>query len=541
MINRDAAAAKTINCSLSNLPGSVAGLSMYRTSSTENCVDAGQVAVSAGSFSGVLPAYSITTFTGAMGTQKGALQFTSADWSSFENGAYGTNPLIIAVTRTGGSSGAVSVNFTTSNGTATAGSDYTAVSGTLNWADGDVTNKTFAVSILNDAICEGNETINLTLSSPTGGATPGTPSEAVLTIVERAGVLQYSAANFSVNENSGTATVSVKRSDGSAGAVSVDYRTIDRTATAGSDYTAVSGTLSWADGDTANKTFTVPVLDDAVYEGEETVTLAISNPTGGARLGSVYPGPMITMVDNDPAPPAGALLFGAPVYYDGRYRVMESGGSFQPNLSPVTIAVQRVGGSVGAVSVNYATGNGTATAGSDYTAVSGTLSWADGDTVSKTFTVSTLDDAVYEGDETVNLTLSNPTGGAALVPDRSADVLIIMENDTTHIVVSSQFSADKEDIAPFLTAYPSPFNPVVNFAFSAGRQGLLPSSAVKLRIYDLRGVLIKELSPKSSGQGVCRLTWDGRDCNGRPLSSQIFVVRLTAGRQVVTGKVIMMK
>lgn len=78
--------------------------------------------------------------------------------------------------------------------------------------------------------------------------------------------------------------------------------------------------------------------------------------------------------------------------------------------------------------MSYATSNGTATAGSDYTAMSGTLSWADGDTSNKTFYIPLLDDSSYEGDETVNLTLSNPTGLAILGSPSSA-VLTITEND----------------------------------------------------------------------------------------------------------------
>src|SRR5262249_18833271 len=87
----------------------------------------------------------------------------------------------ITVTRTGGSNVPVSVNYATSNGTATAGADYTAVSGTLTFGIGD-TSKTFTVPIINDTLVEGNETVNLTLSSPTSGATLGGQATAVLTI-----------------------------------------------------------------------------------------------------------------------------------------------------------------------------------------------------------------------------------------------------------------------------------------------------------------------------------------------------------------------
>jgi PKD repeat protein len=100
------------------------------------------------------------------------------------------------------------------------------------------------------------------------------------------GTLQFSQASLSTVENGGDLTVAVSRTTGSLGAVTVDYATSDGTATAGQDYTASSGTLSWADGDTADKTFIVPILDDALSESSETINLTLSNITGGAILGS---------------------------------------------------------------------------------------------------------------------------------------------------------------------------------------------------------------------------------------------------------------
>jgi DNA/RNA endonuclease G (NUC1) len=115
------------------------------------------------------------------------------------------------------------------------------------------------------------------------------------------GALQFSAATYSVAENGGSATITVSRTGGSDGAVSVNYATSNGTATSGSDYTATSGTLNFASGDAANKTFTVPVIDDVIYEGNETVNLALSSPTGGATLGS-QSSAVLTIVENDPQP-----------------------------------------------------------------------------------------------------------------------------------------------------------------------------------------------------------------------------------------------
>ncbi len=99
-------------------------------------------------------------------TPPGTLQFSAATYSVDEGGT----TAIITVTRTGGSNGGASVDYATSDGTATEGDDYTAASDTLNWADGDANSKTFTVSITDDLVVEDNEIVNLTLSNPTGCA-----------------------------------------------------------------------------------------------------------------------------------------------------------------------------------------------------------------------------------------------------------------------------------------------------------------------------------------------------------------------------------
>ena len=99
------------------------------------------------------------------------------------------------------------------------------------------------------------------------------------------GSLQLSAASSSVDENAGSVMITVTRSNGSNGAVTVDFATSDGTATAGTDYSATSGTLAFAEGE-VTKTFAIPILDDRQAEGNETVNITLSNPTGGANLGS---------------------------------------------------------------------------------------------------------------------------------------------------------------------------------------------------------------------------------------------------------------
>ena len=117
------------------------------------------------------------------------------------------------------------------------------------------------------------------------------------------------------------------------------------------------------------------------------------------------------ITEDDPPPPAGSLQFSA-----AAFSVAEGGAN-------VTVSVTRSGGGAGAVTVDYASSNGSARAGTDYAAMAGTLSFADG-VVSQSFSASILDDSLFEGDETFNLNLSNVTGGASLGTPATASVTI---------------------------------------------------------------------------------------------------------------------
>lgn len=100
------------------------------------------------------------------------------------------------------------------------------------------------------------------------------------------GSLSFSQAAYSAQDTAGNATITVQRTGGSSGAVGVHYATASGTAVSGTNYQPASGTLSWADGDSSAKTFHVAVLNDGKADGNHTVDLALSSPTGGAALGS---------------------------------------------------------------------------------------------------------------------------------------------------------------------------------------------------------------------------------------------------------------
>jgi len=181
----------------------------------------------------------------------------------------------------------------------------------------------------------------------------------------------------------------------------------------GQDFTAATATLTLANGE-ISKAFAISILDDLVYEGDETFTVSLQNPTGGAVLDAPSTA-TVTINENDSPPSAGSLqLSGA------TYSVGEAAGD-------VTVTVTRTGGSAGTVSTDYATSNGTAMAGTDYTASSGTLTFADG-VLSQSVTISIIDDMSFEGDEMFSVTLSNPSVGSSLGTPITANVTI-NEND----------------------------------------------------------------------------------------------------------------
>jgi hypothetical protein len=228
----------------------------------------------------------------------GSFEFTDVRYDVNETGNYAT----VTVRRENGASGAATVDYATSDGSATAPADYADTSGTLSFADGE-TQKTFTVPVVWDGQAEGTETVNLTLSNPSGQSELGDNSAAAIHIADdgASGPLKLTATSYDVNEADGLVTITVTRSGGSLGGpVTVDYATADGTATAGSDYTATSGTLTYGPGE-ASKSFTVPVAQDSGYEGDETFQVLLSNATGGANLGAPA-GATVTIADDDPAP-----------------------------------------------------------------------------------------------------------------------------------------------------------------------------------------------------------------------------------------------
>lgn len=269
---------KTIDVTLANPTGGAVLGSPAKLTIT---VLAGSVtgSSSSGTSSGIASSSSATV-QGA-----GLLGFNASAFAVREN----AGTVTITVSRTGGSTGAVGVNYATSNGSASEGSHYRATTGTLSFAAGE-TSKSFTIPVIDNGEIGGNKTVNLSLTSVTGGAGISVPT-AVLTIIDEeaisstgSGVLIFNPNTYNVTEGVGSVAVTVVRQFNFANTVTVSYNTTDGSAVAGSDYTNTNGTFTFLPGESA-KVISVPILRDEASEGPEYLSVLLTNPTG-AGLGA---------------------------------------------------------------------------------------------------------------------------------------------------------------------------------------------------------------------------------------------------------------
>jgi Ca2+-binding RTX toxin-like protein len=356
-----------------------------------------------------------------------------------------------AVTLDRPSTGVVSMNYGTVNGSATAGTDYVATSGSLSFAAGE-TAKTVTVSLVNNAAAELDESFSLQLSALVGATTLDPSGTAVIAANDAPAVASplITVENVTVGENETHATFVVRLSAPSTQTVTVGYSQSNGTAANGSDYQAMgSQTLTFAPGETV-KSIQVNLLDGAAAEGAETFFLNLFSATN-ADIGTTFA--RATIIDNDA--PAGTPL------------VSVSDLVVDEQAGTVTFAVTLDRPSTGVVSMNYGTVDGTAVAGTDYVAASGTLSFAPGETV-KTVSVSLVNNALAELDESFSLQLSALTGATTLDPLGTA---VIGANDspaaaTPFITVDDVTVGEQDTYATFVVRLSAPSTQTVTVGYS---------------------------------------------------------------------------
>jgi len=177
----------------------------------------------------------------------------------------------------------VTVDYTTQDGTAKAGTDYEAVNGTLTFQP-DQTTQTISVPIINGTSYKPTEMFSVNLSNPANAVIAAGQGTGTIIDNSTPGTLQLSEPDATVDPVSGLATITVTRSNGNASDVGVSYATSGGTAVPGVDYTPVSGTLNFAANQTS-QSFTVPVLSNLLLGENKTVGITLSQPTGGGALG----------------------------------------------------------------------------------------------------------------------------------------------------------------------------------------------------------------------------------------------------------------
>ena len=332
-------------------------------------------------------------------------------------------PLDFVVSASSSSLATMTVVYGTKDGTALSGQDYLWRRGTLTFAAG-TTSRTVTVPTLNDVLDEPAETFVLALATPTNATLAVSSADG--TIVDNdpprlsvAGVRRTEGRVFDFV---------VSASSASADQITVNYETRDSTATAGEDYQAAQGTLTFAPGETA-KTVSVVTLNDTLDEPQERFTVNLSTPVNATLAVALADG---TIFDNDTPP----TLSVADVSGDE--------GSALDFVVSVSSASGRT------VRVNYATANGTARSGQDYQAAQGALTFASGET-SKTVSVATLGDALTEPAETFSLTLSSPVNATLAVT--SADGTIL-DNNLSPLSVAGA-SGDEGSALDFVVSTPS--------------------------------------------------------------------------------------
>ncbi|HVW33062.1 MAG TPA: Calx-beta domain-containing protein, partial [Acidimicrobiia bacterium] len=331
-------------------------------------------------------------------------------------GNSGTTAADFTVSLSGPASGPVSVAYATAAGSATAGADFRPVAGTLHFAPGD-TARTVSVPVVGDSLAEPPEDFRLTLGRADGATVAGGPGRAVITDddVPRLDIADATLAEG--DAGTGVLTFAVTLTPSAAGPLTVGYATRDGSATAGDDYGAVRGTLTFNRGERVH-TVEVPVTGDTTDRATESFEVGLSTRGAGVRLGRATA--TGTIIDDDGPPGIGS----------SDVTVTEPTGTDTAAVFPVRLS----GARSFPVSVHYETVPGTATPDVDFRPVSGDLTFGPGDE-EHAVAVPVRGDRRAEAAETLRLHLSSTGGG--VLPDPDAVATIVDDDESGYVLAGT--------------------------------------------------------------------------------------------------------
>ena len=309
-------------------------------------------------------------------------------------GNSGTTSAVFDVTLSAASVSTVTVAFATSSGSATSAVDFHPATGTLVFAPAETT-KSVLVRVEGDTTVETNESFLVILSNASGATIAN--GTGFGTIVNDDGVALPSISIAAVTQaegNSGSTpfVFNLTLSAPSSSTVTVDYATADGSAAAPADYAAAAGTVTFTPGQTSRQAI-VQVVGETIIETNEAFTLSLSNPTNATLAGS---GSAVGTITNDDALPS--ISIAAPT------ALAEGNSGTTAFVFNLTLSAP----SSSAVTVDYATADGSAAAPADYAAAAGTVTFTPGQT-SRQIVVQVLGDTTIETNETFSVNLSNPT------------------------------------------------------------------------------------------------------------------------------------
>ena len=382
--------------------------------------------------------------------------FTSIDVSDTASGTITDNDTAnaanLSVTTQGNEAGPVAIVYTvtldqTNNtgtpitfdlsftgGTATGGADYddtVAGAGVITVADGATTGQ-LIVPVIDDALVEGTELVDATISNPSSGVvTIGTATASAGIVDDEVtnATITATQANAAEPGTNGQFTVDLGAVNATGGVVTLTY-TITGTATDGTDYTALAGTVDVANGQ-QTATIDVAVVDDVLLEPAETVTLTLTN-SSNVMFGFDPTPATVTITDNDTAEvtivatDAGAAEATPAGADNGQFTVTLSQASNTDTIIAYTIG-------------------GDAIAGTDYTTLPGTVTITANATTA-TIDLSVLDDLILEDNETVTVTLNSISSGDAdiTIGTANADTVSISDNDAAQVAIAASDATASE-------------------------------------------------------------------------------------------------
>ena len=346
--------------------------------------------------------------------------------AGFDEADVGDGTLDFIVELSGSTNFPFQVNFETRDGTATAGSDYNDNDGSLSFSGNDGEQRRIRVTVLDDDVLEGPETVLAMLTGTSNPAITIATADATGTISDddRSELAIQNGSVVEGDSGERSLMLDVHLNGGVQGGFSVPFSTADNTALAGSDYTAVSDTLTFVGTGGEVQSISIPVTGDGVVETDETFLVNLGAPSNSAI--TVSTGQATGTIENDD---------------EASIAIADIGGLEGDTDNTISLTVTLSGTVQDGFTVDFASSDDNAEAGSDYIEANGTLNFIGSDGEMQTIDLTINGDEIVESDESFTISLAEPSNSFVLRSGAEANVLIA--NDDNAEISISDVSVDE--------------------------------------------------------------------------------------------------